>query len=199
MQLPKLMNRIISLFALLVSIASANAQKLETSADYPTGYITTSYYSEGNTIKSIDGVLYMVYGDVPVALVKYPAMNEREVYEVPSTVRRICNNAFQGTRYLKTLRLHSVVTGGNFLQLNIGETAFNDSSIENFEVISNNHPTALNEPTLPAAAPAATGAGTGAADLARYDLAGRPTPAASDARLQIVRSGDSSRKEVRSK
>lgn len=186
------MNRIISLLLFLACATGLSAQKLETSADYPTGYITTPYYSEGNTIKSIDGVLYMVYGDVPVALVKYPAMNEREVYEVPSTVRRICNNAFQGTRYLKTLRLHSIVTGGNFLQLNIGETAFNDSSIENFEVISDSRPTSLNEPAV--SAPAAAEAGA-----ARYDLAGRPVAAASEAPLQIVRSDDSSRKQLRAK
>ena len=122
---------------LLAISAIANAQSLETSNEFPTGYLETSYYDESNTIKSIDGVLYMLYADIPIVLVKYPPMNLREEYEIPSTVRRINNNAFQGTKYLKTLKMHNTVTYNRFVKLVIGENAFNDSSIENFVVIEN--------------------------------------------------------------
>ena len=97
----------LSTILMLMLALSAEAQTLETQADFPTGYIATSYFTASNTIKSIDGVLYMIYDDIPIALVRYPAMNPREEFEVPSSVRRICNNAFQGTKYLKTLRIHT--------------------------------------------------------------------------------------------
>lgn len=149
---------------LLAISATANAQSLETSNAFPTGYMETSYFDAANTVKSIDGVLYMLYDDIPIVLVKYPPMNPREEYEIPSTVRRINNNAFQGTRYLKTLKMHNTVTYNRNVKLAIGETAFNDSSIENFVVIENDEPvaSALNEPD--AAARTETG---------RYDLSGR--------------------------
>ena len=171
---------------MMATALSVKAQTLETLSNYPTGYITTSYYSSSNTIKSIDGVLYMIYDNVPVALVKYPAMNEREEYEVPATVYRICNNAFQGTRYLKTLKLHSTVSFGNFITLVIGESAFNDSSIENFVVIENDGSTVgMNgpSPTLPAQ------------KVARYDVTGRSvSPSASG--VQIITYDDHTAKKV---
>lgn len=151
---------------LLVTTMAASAQSLETVEQSPTGYMTTCYYTQGNTIKTIDGVLYMVYADVPMVLLRYPAMNPREEFEVPSTVRRIANNAFQGTRYLRTLRLHSTVSYGLFSQLTVGESAFNDSSIENFEVIEDNVTSGTEvRPETPLTPPT---------EVARYDLAGRP-------------------------
>ncbi len=131
------MKRLLLFIAIIALGIECNAQKLETSSAYPTGYVETCYYDGNNTIKSIDGVLYMICDNTPMVLLKYPANNPRTEYEVPSTVRRIANNAFQGTRYLKTLKLHNTVTYSKFLQLVIGESAFNDSSIENFEVIEN--------------------------------------------------------------
>lgn len=149
---------------LLATAATANAQSLETSTAFPTGYMETSYFDEANTVKSIDGVLYMLYDDIPIVLVKYPPMNPREEYEIPSTVRRINNNAFQGTKYLKTLKMHNTVTYNRNVKLAIGETAFNDSSIENFVVIENDAPVnaAHNEQyALPRT------------ETGRYDLTGR--------------------------
>lgn len=151
---------------MLMLALSAEAQTLETKTEYPTGYIATSYFTSSNTIKSIDGVLYMIYDDIPVALVRYPAMNPREEFEVPSSVRRICNNAFQGTKFLKTLKIHNEVTNGRNISLLIGENAFNDSSIENFEVIENHEETAIH--TRPTAS-------SSQHETARYDLAGRKT------------------------
>ena len=120
---------------LIVASVTIKAQSLETNSAYPTGYLNTAYFSEGNTIRSIDGVLYMVYDDIPTALLRYPAKKTDKEFEVPSTVMRICSNAFQGTVYLKTLKLHNTVTYGKFTSIVISETAFNDSSIENFIVL----------------------------------------------------------------
>ena len=171
---------------MLMLTISAGAQTLETQTNFTTGYISTSYFTAENTIKSIDGVLYMIYNDSPVALVKYPAMNPREEFEVPSTVRRICNNAFQGTKFLKTLKMHSTVTGGYNLHLLIGENAFNDSSIENFEVIEN------NEDTASKARPATA---TPRQETARYDLAGRKTTEHVRG-IQIVARGEDAPRKV---
>jgi hypothetical protein len=176
----------ILLLVMMTTALTVNAQSLETSSNYPTGYITASYYSSSNTIKSIDGVLYMIYDDVPVALVKYPAMNEREEFEVPATVYRICNNAFQGTRYLKTLKLHNTVTFGNFITLVIGESAFNDSSIENFVVIENDGTTVGINGHMPA--PSAN-------EVGRYDVAGRPVSPSANG-VQIITYDDHSSKKV---
>lgn len=171
---------------LMVITIGAKAQTLETTDKFPTGHITTSYYSEANTIKTIDGVLYMIYNDMPVALVKYPPMNTREEFEVPSTVRRICANAFQGTKFLKTLKLHSTVDGGKFLQLTIAETAFVDSSIENFVVIEND--VAVIDGTTSATR-------SERREVARYDLSGLPTDTANGG-IQIVQFDDNTSRKV---
>jgi len=156
--------RVLFFFALLTVSTSTNAQSLETTSNYPTGYMETAYFDKANTIKSIDGVLYMLYEDIPVVLIKYPPMSPREEYEIPSTVRRIYNNAFQGTKYLKTLKFHNTVTYNRNIKLAIGETAFNDCSIENFIVIENDEPSssALNEQIVEPRT-----------EIGRYDLLGR--------------------------
>lgn len=166
----------------------AFSQTLETSEKFPTGYITVSHFSESNTIKSIDGVLYMLVNDTPMTLLKYPPMNPREEFEVPSTVRRICANAFQGTKYLKTLKLHNYVSSGTYLQLTIADNAFVDSSIENFVVIENDV-TALHEET-PVAKPVSREV------VGRYDLAGRRVDAHTDG-IQIVQYDDHSSVKVK--
>lgn len=140
------MRKTVFFLALLVMPFVATAQKIETNSEFPTGYLTTSNYDESNTIKSIDGVLYMILDDIPIALIKYPPLDRREEYEIPATVRRICNNAFQGTKYLKTLKFHNVITEGRYISLTIGESAFNDSSIESFVVIENDQNTLSQAP-----------------------------------------------------
>ena len=176
----------LSIALMLMLTVSAEAQTLETQTDFTTGYISTSYFTESNTIKSIDGVLYMIYENSPIALVKYPAMNPREEFEVPSTVKRICKNAFQGPKFLKTLKIHSTVSGGYNLHLLIGENAFNDSSIENFEVIENHEETASNvRPTTT----------TPRQETTRYDLAGRQTTEHAHG-IQIVARGEETPRKV---
>lgn len=155
------MKKIFVLVFMVMSI-NVNAQSLETLSNYPSGYMETSYFDKNNTIQSVDGVLYMLNEGIPIVLVKYPAMNPREEYEIPSTVRRINNNAFQGTKYLKTLKIHIIVTSRN-IKLAIGESAFNDSSIENFIVIENDQ-TALNSHSYQSAP---------VEEIARYDVSGR--------------------------
>lgn len=160
------MRKLFILFIVSVFSFLANAQKLETNTEFYTGYLTTTNFDRNNTIKSIEGVLYFIYDNIPIALVKYPAMKTDEEFEIPSTVRRICNNAFQGTKFLKTLKIHNTVTEGAYVNLAIGEDAFNDSSIENFIVIENdvNNEASYNVPKIESIAKT---------DVARYDLNGR--------------------------
>lgn len=168
--------RKVAMMTMMAFFVTASAQKLETESNFPTGYMETNYFSASNTIKSIDGVLYMLFEDVPIVLVRYPAMNEREEFEVPPTVRRINNNAFQGTKFLKTLKIHNTVTYGNFIKLLIGDSAFNDSSIENFVVIENDGISSVNtrnETVSPSKI------------IGRYDLSGRAVDE-KDGDIQIV-------------
>lgn len=173
-------------FALLLFLSNkANAQNLEGNSEFYTGYMSTTNFDQDNTIKSIDGVLYFIYEDVPVALIRYPAMKPQEVFEVPATVRRICNNAFQGTKFLKTVKIHNRVTEGAYVNLTIGESAFNDSSIENFIVIENNESKVAQEiPQAPEKK-----------DVARYDLSGRKVDEVQDG-FQIVVYDDNTSKKV---
>ena len=181
------MNKKMILIAMAVAIGTAvQAQTLESSSDFPTGYLVTNYYDRSNTIQSIDGVLYLISDNIPIVLVKYPPMNPREEFEVPSSVRRISNNAFQGTKFLKTLKIHNTVSDGRFLKLVIGESAFNDSSIENFEVIEN------NEETVSHISKNTTEDRT---EEGRYDLSGRKVEAADDG-VQIVVHNDKTAKKV---
>ena len=180
--------RFIILFLMLSSMASA--QKLESGSEFYTGYLTTSNFDQDNTIKSIDGVLYMIYEDIPIALVRYPAMNTASEYEVPSTVRRICNNAFQGTKYLKTLKLHNRVTEGTYVSLMIGEKAFNDSSIENFVVIENDQKAATH---------VIEKATTKRKEVARHDLSGQKVVNTNTEGVQIVSYDDKTAKKVLNK
>lgn len=123
--------------------AAASAQVLETTkTDYPTGYVNSSVNAEGYTIGVEDGVLYFVDYGMPIVLVKYPPMKADEEFTVPATVKRIMNGAFDGVRNLRTLKLHSTVSAlypnmnSQGLTLSIGETAFANSSIENFEIVT---------------------------------------------------------------
>lgn len=172
---------------LLVTALAARGQRLENSTDYTTGYIVTSGYDESNTIRAIDGVLYMIYDDLPMVLVKYPPMKQDETFEVPSSVRRICNNAFQGTKYLKTLRLHSTVTDGRFLNLTIGERAFDDSSIEAFEVV---------ESSSAAPTGVAKSASADRKEVGRYDAAGRKVGEGSNGVHIVVYDDHTSKKAI---
>ena len=182
-----IMNKKMIMMTMAVAIGTAvQAQTLESNSDFPTGYLVTNYYDKSNTIQSIDGVLYLISDDIPIVLVKYPPMNPREEFEVPSSVRRISNNAFQGTKFLKTLKIHNTVSDGRFLKLVIGESAFNDSSIENFEVIEN------NEETVSHISKKTTEDRT---EEGRYDLSGRKVEAGDDG-VQIVVYNDKTAKKV---
>lgn len=176
--------------ALVLFSTWTKAQKLEVNQEYFTGYLSTSNFDVSNTIMSIDGVLYMLYDDIPVALVRYPAMNPREEFEVPASVRRICNNAFQGTKFLKTLKIHNVVSEGYYVNLTIGENAFNDSSIENFVVIENDNFTSANSPAYESREKE---------EVARYNTNGQTVNKEEDGIQILVYSDNTTRKVLNKK
>lgn len=60
---------------------------------------------DGNIFyKSIDGVLFNNACDL---LIKYPRCKESDTYEVPSTVKEICNEAFSYSKFVKNIILPS--------------------------------------------------------------------------------------------
>ncbi|MBR5760316.1 MAG: leucine-rich repeat domain-containing protein, partial [Thermoguttaceae bacterium] len=83
--------------------------------------------------KSIDGVLFMRNGGGnPIALVKYPSASDRESYEVPNTVTKICNRAFADSRSLKSVKIPEKVE-------EIGFGTFLDcDALESIDVDENN-------------------------------------------------------------
>ena len=71
---------------------------------------------EGNNsnFKSIDGVLFNKNCDL---LLKYPQNKDIESYNLPITVKEICNEAFMNNRFIQKISLHSPLE-------TIGEAAF---------------------------------------------------------------------------
>ena len=123
------MKNIILFISLIFSVPFCMAQEsIETSSQYPTGYIkATNPYHFG----TIDGVLYIITGNKPYTLVKYPPNDQRDSFIIPNTVTRIAKGAFKGSRNLKELILPETI-------YYIGENAFDDSEIEIFTVVSSN-------------------------------------------------------------
>lgn len=82
--------------------------------------------------KSIDGVLYLISrvnaSNPPYThtLVKYPQNKKDITYTVPNNVRTIAKGAFQGNKYIDTIRIPSSV-------IYIGDNAFADC--ENLKTI----------------------------------------------------------------
>lgn len=123
------MNKFFLFLFLFFPVFFCSAQEsIETSSQYPTGYIkATNPYHFG----TIDGVLYIITGNKPYTLVKYPPNDPRDSFVIPSTVTRIAKGAFKGSRNLKELILPETV-------YYIGENAFDDTEIEIFTVVNSN-------------------------------------------------------------
>ena len=74
------------------------------------GLVAINVAEKNPPCKSINGVLFMRNaGGNPIALVKYPSASDRESYEIPDTVKKICNRAFADSRSLKSVKIHEKV------------------------------------------------------------------------------------------
>ncbi len=160
--------------------ATINAQEIEKTDKFTSGYINGTYV---NKYKTIDGVLYAVgyEGTKDWILVRYPAGSRQTVYNVHPNCRRIARGAFQGAAYLQELYLPETVSfigenafeGCTSLQgIYYGESA--PAAVRSVESYTNDHD---------------------AVEVARYNLSGRPcTP--SDKGVQIIVYSDFTTKTI---
>ena len=137
------MKKFFILLFLMAIGTTVNAQWLETSSSTNLGYIRTNGYYMNSTNSSYyteDGVLYAgwneTYQNVDHKydfLVKYPASKQNTSFTVPAGTERICRGAFQGNKFLQTIRIPSTLEY-------IGDNAFDGCeslrSIEVYEVSS---------------------------------------------------------------
>ena len=86
-----------------------NAQEIETTDKFASGYINSTYV---NKFKTIDGVLYAVgyEGTKDWILVRYPAGSRNTIYHVHPNCRRIARGAFEGAAYLQEIYLPETVS-----------------------------------------------------------------------------------------
>jgi hypothetical protein len=174
------MKQLLLLSLALIMSATINAQEIEKTDKFTSGYINGTYV---NKYKTIDGVLYAVgyEGTKDWILVRYPAGSRQTVYNVHPNCRRIARGAFQGAAYLQELYLPETVSF-------IGENAFEGC-------------TSLQGIYYGESAPAAVRSvesytnDDDAVEVARYNLSGRPcTP--SDKGVQIIVYSDFTTKTI---
>ena len=111
---------------------SVYGQALESSSGSFSGYVKADagdgqYYTE-------DGVLYLKYKPNSTGegqycyLVKYPASKQNTSFSIPAGTYRICRGAFQGNKFIQTIRIPSTVKY-------IGDNAFDGcESLKTIEV-----------------------------------------------------------------
>ena len=147
------------LLAMVMSLAAGPClaqDNLERVDNVPTDYIKGAYpYYFG----TIDGVLYVFLGSSPSILVRYPALDPRETFTIPTTVSRISKGAFKDCRNLREIIIPSSV-------IYIGDDAFDGVEIERFVVMGNDVTTQSSR--IESAAPE---------DTRFYDLSGHEIPA----------------------
>jgi len=104
------------LLLILLMSTAAQAQEIEKTDKFTSGYINGTYM---NKYKTIDGVLYAVgyEGTKDWILVRYPAGSRNTTYNVHPNCRRIARGAFEGAAYLREIYLPETVSF-------IGEDAF---------------------------------------------------------------------------
>lgn len=126
------MKKYLVILFLMAIGASVYGQELESSSYSFSGYVRANkgagqYYTE-------DGVLYLKLSPSSTGtsqytyLVKYPASKQNTSFTIPTGATRICRGAFQGNKYIQTIRIPSSVAY-------IGDDAFADcDNLKNIEV-----------------------------------------------------------------
>ena len=145
-------------FALIMN-ATINAQEIEKTDKFTSGYINGTYM---NKYKTIDGVLYAVgyEGTKDWILVRYPAGSRQTVYNVHPNCRRIARGAFQGATYLQEIYIPETVSF-------IGENAFEGCTSLKGIYYGESAPAAVKSVE-------SNTSDNDVVEVARYDLSGRP-------------------------
>lgn len=130
------MKRIFLLLLLLAASVGAFAQSENDITDK--GYISRNGSGFSNHYESIEGVLFVIYQyydnstPSPYILVKFPQDKNVTTYTVPDKTSIIAKGAFQGNKYIQTIKIPSSV-------YYIGDNAFDDcENLKSIEVYSSN-------------------------------------------------------------
>ena len=163
------MKKIMTLLMALTMCAAIHAQEIEKVDKFTSGYINGTYM---NKYKTIDGVLYAVgyEGTKDWILVRYPAGSRNITYSVHPNCRRIARGAFEGAAYLREIYLPETVSF-------IGEDAF--AGCTSLQGIY------FGEDNSAAVRSIEADNDSNAAEVARYNLAGRPC-SPNDKGVQII-------------
>lgn len=167
------------LWALTV-FSTVNAQEIEKTDKFPSGYINGTYV---NKFKSIDGVLYAVgyEGTKDWILVRYPAGSRCTTYTVHPNCRRIARGAFEGAAYLQEIYLPETVSF-------IGEDAFAGCSSLQGIYYGESAPSSVKNVK-------SKGDDNDAKEVARYNLSGHPC-SPNEKGIQIIVYSDFTTKTV---
>ena len=169
------------IFALFFTLLGANA--------YAQSQITDKgFLSRGSSVSDYkvyceDGVLYFKvdYNSSYNTLVKYPQNKNGSSFTIPDWVRTIERGAFQGNKYLETIRIPSAI-------VYIGENAFADcSSLKSIEVY---------EATAGVREMENDESHSEARELGRYNIQGVKIEEGNDGQVQIILYSDGTAKKV---
>jgi hypothetical protein len=163
------MRKVLFLLLALMLSTAINAQDIEKTDKFTSGYINGTYM---NKYKSIDGVLYAVgyEGTKDWILVRYPAGSRNTTYNVHPNCRRIARGAFEGAAYLREIYLPETVSF-------IGEDAFAGCTSLQGIYFGESSPSAVRG--------IEESSNDTSEEVARYNLSGRPC-SPSDKGVQII-------------
>ncbi len=152
------MRKVLFLLLALMMSTAINAQEIEKTDKFTSGYINGTYM---NKFKTIDGVLYAVgyEGTKDWILVRYPAGCRNMTYSVHPNCRRIARGAFEGAAYLREIYLPETVSF-------IGEDAFAGCTSLQGIYFGENTPSTVKSVESPN--------NDDTVEVARYDLSGCP-------------------------
>ena len=153
------MRKVVLFLLLALTMSTAiNAQEIEKTDKFTSGYINGTYM---NKFKTIDGVLYAVgyEGTKDWILVRYPAGCRNMTYSVHPNCRRIARGAFEGAAYLREIYLPETVSF-------IGEDAFAGCTSLQGIYFGENTPSTVKSVESPN--------NDDTVEVARYDLSGCP-------------------------
>lgn len=174
------MKKLFVLFLFIVLGTTVYAQKSVTDNGYILNYSSSyNFYCE-------EGVLFTkhpggAYAYDVCTLVKYPQSKQSTSYTIPDWVRVIAKGAFQGNKYIKTIRIPSTVDY-------IGDNAFEGcdqlTSIEIYQ--STNSVRAVEADDSPSEA----------REVGRYNIQGVKIQEGEDGKIQIILYSDGTAKKV---
>lgn len=174
------MKKLFVLFLFIVLGTTVYAQKSVTDNGYILKYSSSYnfYCEEGVLFTKHPGGAYSYDG---CTLVKYPQSKQSTSYTIPGWVRVIAKGAFQGNKYIKTIRIPSTVDY-------IGDNAFEGcdqlTSIEIYQ--STNSVRAVEADDSPSEA----------REVGRYNIQGVKIQEGEDGKIQIILYNDGTAKKV---